>query len=147
VSSLILSLHCASTLALFGLIWFVQVVHYPLFSLVGREHFVEYERLHQMRTTWVVAPLMSIEALTASLILVSNLTSAERTLAWFGWVLLLLIWLSTAFLQVPLHRRLAAGYDSQTATRLVRSNWVRTIAWTVRGVIALMLMPPPVVPG
>jgi len=146
VSSLILSLHCASTLALFGLIWFVQVVHYPLFSLVGREHFVEYERLHQMRTTWVVAPLMSIEALTASLILVSNLTSPERTLAWFGWILLLLIWLSTAFLQVPLHRRLAAGYDSRTATRLVRSNWVRTIAWTVRGVVALMLMPP-AVPG
>jgi len=146
VGSLILSLHCASTLALLGLIWFVQVVHYPLFSLVGREHFVEYERLHQMRTTWVVAPLMSIEALTASLILVSNLTSPERTLAWFGWILLLLIWLSTAFLQVPLHRRLAAGYDSQTATRLVRSNWVRTIAWTVRGVIALMLMPP-VFPG
>ena len=146
MGSLILSLHCASTLALLGLIWFVQVVHYPLFSLVGREHFVEYERLHQMRTTWVVAPLMSIEALTASLILVSNLTSPERTLAWFGWILLLLIWLSTAFLQVPLHRRLAAGYDSQTATRLVRSNWVRTIAWTVRGVIALMLMPP-VFPG
>lgn len=146
MSSLILSLHCASTLALLGLIWFVQVVHYPLFSLVGREHFVEYERLHQMRTTWVVAPLMSIEALTASLILVSNLTSAERRLAWFGWILLLLIWLSTAFLQVPLHRRLAAGYDSQTATRLVWSNWVRTIAWTARGVIALMLMPP-VVPG
>jgi len=146
VGSLILSLHCASTLALLGLIWFVQVVHYPLFSLVGREHFVEYERLHQMRRTWVVAPLVSIEALAASLILVSNLTSAERTLAWFGWILLLLIWLSTAFLQVPLHRRLAAGYDSQTATRLVRSNWVRTIAWTVRGVIALMLMPP-VFPG
>ena len=146
MGSLILSLHCASTLALLGLIWFVQVVHYPLFSLVGREHFVEYERLHQMRTTWVVAPLMSIEALTASLILVSNLTSPERTLAWFGWILLLLIWLSTAFLQVPLHRRLAAGYDSRTATRLVRSNWVRTIAWTVRGVIALMLMPP-VFPG
>ena len=146
MSSLILSLHCASTLALLGLIWFVQVVHYPLFSLVGREHFVEYERLHQMRTTWVVAPLMSIEALTASLILVSNLTSPERTLAWFGWILLLLIWLSTAFLQVPLHRRLAAGYDSRTATRLVRSNWVRTIAWTVRGVVALMLMPP-AVPG
>ena len=89
---------------------------------------------------------MSIEALTASLILVSNLTSPERTLAWFGWILLLLIWLSTAFLQVPLHRRLAAGYDSRTATRLVRSNWVRTIAWTVRGVVALMLMPP-AVPG
>jgi len=141
VSSLILSLHCASTLALLGLIWFVQVVHYPLFSSVGRESFVEYERLHQVRTTSVVAPLMAIEALSASLILFSDQTSADRTLAGFGWSLVLLIWLSTAFLQVPLHRRLAAGYDSQTAARLVKSNWVRTIAWTLRGFIALLLLP------
>jgi len=125
---------------MFGLIWFVQVVHYPLFSFIGREHFDEYERLHQVRTTWVVAPLMSIEALTASLILVSDLTPADRTLAWVGWILLLVIWLSTAFLQVPLHRRLATVYDSQAAARLASSNWVRTIAWTLRGLIALMLM-------
>jgi hypothetical protein len=141
VSSLILSLHCASTLALLGLIWFVQVVHYPLFASVGRESFVEYERLHQVRTTWVVAPLMAIEALSASLILFSDQTSVDRTLAGFGWILVLLIWLSTAFLQVPLHRRLAAGYDSQIADRLVKSNWVRTIAWTLRSFIALLLLP------
>jgi len=136
----LLLLHCAATLAMVGLIWFVQVVHYPLFSSVGQSPFPEYERLHQKRTTLVVAPLMLIEALTATLILTTDLSPSARDLAWIGWVLLLLIWLSTAFLQVPLHRRLAEGYDPLAVRRLVRTNWSRTIAWTLRGFIAVLLL-------
>ena len=136
----LLLLHCAATLAMVGLIWFVQVVHYPLFSSVGQSPFPEYERLHQKRTTLVVAPLMLIEALTATLILTTDLSPSARDLAWIGWILLLLIWLSTAFLQVPLHRRLAEGYDPLAVRRLVRTNWSRTIAWTVRGFIAVLLL-------
>jgi len=140
MNSPLLLLHCAATLAMVGLIWFVQVVHYPLFSSVGQSPFPEYERLHQKRTTLVVAPLMLIEALTATLILTTDLTPAARNLAWIGWVLLVLIWLSTAFLQVPLHRRLARGYDPRAVRRLVRSNWVRTVGWMLRSAIALALV-------
>lgn len=136
----LLLLHCAATLAMVGLIWFVQVVHYPLFSSVGQSPFPEYERLHQKRTTLVVAPLMLIEALTATLILTTDLSPSARDLAWIGWVLLVLIWLSTAFLQVPLHRRLAEGYDLLAVRRLVRTNWLRTSAWTLRGFIAVLLL-------
>jgi hypothetical protein len=137
----VLLLHGAATLAMVGLIWFVQIVHYPLFAQVGREHFAQYEWHHQARTAQVVGPLMLTEALTAALLLLSDLTPTARNLAWIGMALLLVIWLSTAFLQVPLHRRLAAGYESRSVARLVRSNWVRTIAWTLRGIIALLLLP------
>ena len=58
---LILLLQAASTLAMVGLIWFVQIVHYPLFAQVGREGFSGYEQAHQNRTTFVVAPLMLVE--------------------------------------------------------------------------------------
>jgi hypothetical protein len=137
----VLLLHGAATLAMVGLIWFVQIVHYPLFAQVGRDHFAQYEWLHQARTAQVVGPLMLTEAITATLLLLSDLTPAARNLAWIGMALLVVIWLSTAFLQVPLHRQLAAGYDSQSAARLVRSNWLRTIAWTLRGFIAMSLLP------
>jgi hypothetical protein len=50
-------------------------------------------------------------------------------------VLLALIWLSTAVVQVPLHQSLAARYDDSTLRRLVRSNWLRTMAWTARGLL------------
>lgn len=38
-----------------GVIWFVQIAHYPLFSRVGQPGFSEYEREHARRTSRVIA--------------------------------------------------------------------------------------------
>jgi hypothetical protein len=65
----ILLLHAAATLSMTGLIWFVQVVHYPLMARVGRVGFADYEAAHTRRTTWVVAPPMLIEGFTAVVLL------------------------------------------------------------------------------
>jgi hypothetical protein len=43
-------------------------------------------------------------------------------------------WLSTWVVQIPLHNCLAAGFDSEAHRRLVKTNWMRTAAWTLRGV-------------
>jgi len=48
--------HAAATLVMVGVIWFVQVVHYPLMARVSASEFAAYEREHQNRTTFVVAP-------------------------------------------------------------------------------------------
>ena len=50
------SCHAAATLYMTGLIWFVQVVHYPLMGLTGKAEFSAYEQRHTLLTTWVVAP-------------------------------------------------------------------------------------------
>ena len=131
----LLAVHGAATLAMTGLIWFVQLVHYPLFSLAARHSFTDFALQHQRRTTWVVAPLMVVEAVAAGLLL----TRAPGALTWAGAGLLAIIWLSTAFLQVPQHRRLARGFDPAAARRLVGTNWLRTAAWTARAGIALAL--------
>jgi hypothetical protein len=57
--------------------------------------------------------------------------------AWVACGLVGIIWLSTAFLQVPMRRRLAAGFDDDAHRRLVSLNWIRTTAWSVRGLLAL----------
>jgi hypothetical protein len=47
-------------------------------------------------------------------------------------------WLSTAFVQVPLHAALPSAAGDERAAliaRLVASNWLRTAAWTLRGVL------------
>ena len=62
---LILLAQVWATLFMVGLIWFVQVVHYPLFAHVGRTQFPEYERLHNQFTTWIVGPVMLLELTTA----------------------------------------------------------------------------------
>ena len=44
-----------------------------------------------------------------------------------------------ALVQVPLHRRLQGGFDAAAHRRLVRTNWLRTAAWTLRAALALRL--------
>lgn len=132
----LLLLHAAATVALAGLVWFVQVVHYPLFARVGSDAFALYEAEHVRRTTWVVTPLMLVEACTAVLLLA--LDPSLLTLA--GVALLVVVWTSTALVQVPLHRRLEQGFAADAHRRLVRSNALRTAAWTGRAVVALALL-------
>ena len=136
----ILLLHAAATLYMTGLIWFVQLVHYPLMAKVGPEGYAEYQRLHERYTARAVAPAMLIELATAVALVFNSTDSVEPWLAWFGLSLVVAIWLSTALLQVPCHRRLSTGFDAVAHRRLVRTNWLRTFLWSGRTVVALSMM-------
>lgn len=138
----LLLLHAGATLYMTGLIWFVQVVHYPLFLTVGADAFRQYSENHQRRTTLAVAPAMLLEVGTAIGLVALLPAGPARVAAWVGLGLLGAIWLSTAFIQVPLHRRLLSGYHRHTIEQLVHSNWFRTFAWTLRAVLALWLLRP-----
>lgn len=137
---LILLLNTAATGVMIGLIWFVQVVHYPLFARVGQAGFAAYAREHQRRTTWVVALPMLLEAGTAVLLALRPPAGVPPALAWAGLALVGVLWASTLWLQVPQHTRLASGFDAESARRLVRGNWVRTVAWTLRGMLVLYML-------
>jgi hypothetical protein len=133
------ALHVASTLYMVGLIWFVQLVHYPLMDRVPPSGFAEFERAHASRTSWAVGPPMLVEMATAvSLVVVPGLAPDSR-IAILGLVILIGIWISTALLQVPAHGLLAEGFDEDVHRRLVRTNWIRTLLWTARGWVALSL--------
>ena len=134
--SMLLAVHLAATAGMMGLIWFVQLVHYPLFAAVGPDHFVAYESAHQKRTSWVVGPLMGVEGVSALAIIAALRDEIGLVLPLVGLALLLVIHASTVFLQVPAHTRLAKGYDPAVQHRLVRTNWVRTIGWSLRVVVA-----------
>lgn len=138
--TLLLSAHLAATAAMVGLIWFVQVVHYPLFAAVGTEGFAEYEARHARLTSFVVGPFMAVEGVSALLLFVAPPEGLGRALPAVGLVVLAVVLGSTVLLQVPAHGRLAHGYDPAVARRLVRTNWIRTVGWTVRGVVAVLMV-------
>ncbi len=79
-----------------------------------------------------------IESLSAVALLV--LMPESRTLAAAGLLLLVTIWLSTFFVQVPCHRALERGFDARVHRRLVSSNWIRTAGWSLRAAVALWLL-------
>ena len=132
--------NAASTFFMAGLIWFVQVVHYPLFAAVGNSEFPAYSRLHQSLTTFVVGPPMLVEALTAGMLVVTRPAGVSAWLAWTGFALVIVIWASTALLQIPAHGRLASGFDASTAATLVSGNWIRTVAWSARAAIVAAML-------
>jgi hypothetical protein len=135
----ILLAHLAATLFMVGVIWFVQVVHYPLFSRVGPEKFSLYSEAHSRLTTYVVGPPMLVEALTALLLVFQRPEGVPLAAALIGLALVVAVWLSTALLQVPRHTTLGSGFDRRAWSGLVLSNWVRTVAWSARGGLVLWM--------
>lgn len=124
--------HALTTLYMVGVIWMVQLVHYPLMDLVGARY-VEYQRLHMDRMGLVVVLPMCVEALSAALLLrETTLPLRERIVAV---VLLAVVWGVTFFVSVPMHAHLAQGFDAESHATLVRSNWARTLAWSARGAL------------
>lgn len=134
-----LCLHALSTVFMAGVIWFVQIVHYPLFARVPAGVYTEYQDEHMRRTSWVVGPAMLLEALSA-LMLVFVATSDVRRGASVGLLLLALIWAVTFAVMVPLHHKLAKGFDAGVIRRLVLVNWARTSLWSIRAVLALWML-------
>lgn len=135
---LILLTQVFSTSFMVGLIWFVQIVHYPLYAHVGREQFPEYEALHNRLTTWVVGPAMLIEMATAVAFLRYS-PNGSSLIAWLGLGLLAVIWLSTATLSVPAHNSLTAEFSAGAYQKLVSTNWIRTVGWSIRGVMVMAI--------
>lgn len=132
----LLVVHAAATWALVGVIWYVQLVRYPRFAAVPREEFPAYQEGNIRRMTYAVGPIMICEG------------AAAAALAWrlrdgpalAGLALLAVLWSSTAFVQLPLHRALQGGFDDSLHRRLLRTNWVRTAAWSARGVLTLWML-------
>ncbi len=132
--------HLVATAAMAGLIWFIQIVHYPLFAAVGSEGFAAYETSHQRLTSYVVGPFMAVEGVSALALAVTDVGQVGWPLVLIGWFLLAVIHASTIFLQVPAHTRLSGGFDSLVLSRLVATNWIRTIGWTARAILAAVMV-------
>jgi len=137
---LLVIVHIAVTWYLIGLIWTVQMVQYPLFGRVGTENFITFAGLHAERITMIVMFPMFIELGTAILLILAPPKGFPILLLVLGLALVGVIWLSTVALQIPLHNSLAEQFNEQAIRRLNATNWIRTIAWTLRGIITLLLL-------
>lgn len=122
-----------------GIIWFVQIVHYPLFSRVGGDAFQRYELENTRVTTWVVAPLMLVEVATGLLLFLFTPSHSDFVVLSFNVALIGAIWLVTFMVQVPQHERLSVSFDATTHQGLLAGNWVRTFLWTAHAILVLWI--------
>lgn len=132
----VLVLNVLASWTMVGVIWFVQVVHYPLLSLVPVESASAVAVEHQRRTGWVVMLPMTIEGVTALLLLAMVPAGVAWFVPWLAGIPLAVALGATVLLSVPRHARMASNPDPTVGRELVTTNWVRTIAWSLRGLVA-----------
>lgn len=136
----VLVVHAVSALILVGLIWTVQVVHYPLMAMVGRDRFVAYEAAHAPRMAAVVMLPWTLQGLTTAWLLLARPDGVPTWSLAVAAVTAAVPVLVTVVWSVPAHARLGDGFDPTTHRRLVRTNWIRTWGWTLHGTNAVAML-------
>lgn len=128
------------SVGMFGVIWMVQIVHYPLMRFVSGEQFARFETAHRVRISWVVGPLMAVEGVCVLAFLFAPPAGLPWWLPWAGAGAEAVAIGTTVFVSAPLHEKLNAHFDPATLNRLVETNWIRTIAWTCRAGLAIAML-------
>ena len=123
-----------------GLIWTIQLVHYPSMKYIPKNRFPEYHNFHSIRISILAIPLMFAELVTSTILLYQNLNNAIQTIFLVNLILVLLIWLSTFLIQVPLHNALSKEKNTEKLSKLIFSNWIRTILWTARSILMILFL-------
>jgi hypothetical protein len=121
-----------------GIIWFVQIVHYPLLAVL-RHDVSTTSAEHRWRTTVVVAAPMAVQGVASLALVVATPPGVWVGWPWIGGVLLGVALVITAVVSVPLHVRMTDTGDLTAARRLVETNWWRTAAWTGHGVVMTVM--------
>jgi len=123
-----------------GVIWVLQLNHYPLYAQVGQGEFQAYLVAHNQRILLPIV-LPGIIAFASSLLLLWR--RPVEAPKWSVWVVIVLnaaILLSTILAQGPAHNALARdGYSEALIQRIITTNWLRTVAWTINGVLLLWM--------
>ena len=124
-----------------GLIWTIHVVHYPLFAEVGASNYVEYQSAHVERIGLVLAFPWLLEGLTLLGVLLLAVERRDlRVPAFVGAIAMAMVLVISGFWSAPAHGELADGFDAAVHDRLMTTNLVRTLAWTVCGASAVWVM-------
>ena len=119
---------------LLGIIMMTQFVSYPLMKNYN-ENFHTIHQNYMKRMGYVAGSMMVLEFLIISFLFLLNFENKVIT-AMF--LITCLIWLSTFVIQVPLHQELTKKKENKLIQRLINTNWIRTILWSVKLVLSLI---------
>jgi len=128
--SLVLYIHLIFTSIMVGVIWVIQLVHYPSFHFIKPDIYTVFQKFHMEKISMIVMPMMIAELITVLLLLYSE--DSKNTLIIISFILLIIIWGITAVFFSGVHNKLIAGYQATIVNNLIVMNWIRTLLWTIR---------------
>ena len=132
---LLLKINFISTSFMVGVIWVIQLIHYPSFHFINDQKYVEFQHFHMQRISFIVIPAMLVEL--ASGLLLAYFFRSSLTIILLAF--LLGIWGITFIFFTNIHQKLTNGYDHSVVDRLIQINWSRTALWSLRFIILLSI--------
>ncbi len=134
----ILEIQAGASCFMAGLIWTMQILNYPLLLLVDPRDVPSYEQAHNRRFIWLVGPGVIVTLASTAILLAWRPAGVPLIVPVAALALLAVIIASTIRQGAPSHTLLAVRFDAEVHARLVRTNWIRTIAWSALGLLGLI---------
>jgi len=143
--------HGVSTWFMVGLIWTIHILNYPQLGTAGKltyqtENASIYDAL-QSEHVDKIGKLLILPWLTEGITLIAILTiaflgsnSKLRVASAINAVAMSVVLLISGIWSAPAHGKLLDGFDPDVYDTLMAANLVRTIAWTICGIAAILIL-------
>ena len=126
--------HLIFSAIMVGVIWVIQLVHYPSFHFIDKDIYDSFQKFHMNKISIIVVPVMILELATGLLLLLGN---SKNILIIISFGILILIWGITGLFFSDAHGKLISGYNELIVNKLVSMNWIRTVLWTFKMILLL----------
>ena len=120
---------------MFGLIVTTQLVTYPLFSSISSSGFTNYHFNYVSKISRIAGPAMLLELIIASFLFYNFGNLFSKLI----FLVTILIFLSTLLIQVPIHDRIKYKANNLLFKKLVMTNWIRTLLWSLKCILSISL--------
>jgi hypothetical protein len=132
-------IHLVSTSFMVGVIWIVQLVHYPTFLFIDEQKSNDFQKFHMSRISYIVMPAMTTELFSGIYIFIYSNMAIDSNLFLLALTILIINWIITALVFVKMHNKLLINYKIEIISLLVKWNWLRTLLWSVRLILLLRM--------
>ena len=112
-----------------------QLITYPSFLKIDKNDFVSFHKKYVRNISFIAVPIMILELLTLVYmnVYINNLLFMKSLLV------LIVIWLVTFIIIVPIHNQLSKKLEIDKIVSLIRYNWIRTVLWSSKIFIILYI--------
>lgn len=125
---LIALLNFVTSFLMMGVIITTQIVNYPLFLSISKNDFNNFHSKYVNKITAIVMPLMITELILSIILLIS----IQNYMTILIFTTMSLIFISTIFIQVPIHKKIEKEANKNLLNKLIQTNWIRTILWFIK---------------
>jgi len=148
---IIATIHAVATWFMVGLIWTIHVLNYPQLGTAGKLTYqTDSESIYdalQSEHVDKIGKLLIVPWLTEGMTLIAILAIAFlgpnpklRAASVINAAAMSVVLLISGIWSAPAHGKLLDGFDPDVYDTLMAANLVRTIAWTICGIAAILIL-------